>query len=61
MTCLENTIAHQEKHGFNLGCVLQKERGLFLFSANNNWTLFDETIVFFLVIDKIFCLFLTHL
>jgi ribosomal-protein-alanine N-acetyltransferase len=43
MTGLERAIAHQEKHGFSLGCVYEKESGLFIGRSGLIYLAFDDT------------------
>lgn len=43
MTGLEKAIAHQEKHGFSLGCVVEKESGLFIGRAGLIYLGYDDT------------------
>ena len=43
MTGLEKAIAHQEKHGFSLGCVFEKESGLFVGRAGLIYLAYDDT------------------
>lgn len=43
MTGLEKAIAHQEKHGFSLGCVLEKESGVFVGRAGLIYLAYDDT------------------
>lgn len=43
MNGLEKAIAHQEKHGFSLGCVFEKESGLFIGRAGLIYLAYDDT------------------
>ena len=40
---LEKAMAHQEKHGFSLGCVFEKESGLFVGRAGLIYLAYDDT------------------
>lgn len=43
MDGLEKAIAHQEKHGFSLGCVFEKESGLFVGRAGLIYLAYNDT------------------
>lgn len=43
MIGLEKAIAHQKKHGFSLGCVFEKESGLFVGRAGLIYLAYDDT------------------
>lgn len=43
MSGLEKAISHQEKHGFSLGCVFEKESGLFVGRAGLIYLGYDDT------------------
>ncbi|MBA2651733.1 MAG: GNAT family N-acetyltransferase [Tatlockia sp.] len=43
MSGLEKAIAHQENHGFSLGCVFEKESGLFVGRAGLIYLAYDDT------------------
>ncbi len=40
---LEKAIAHQEKHGFSLGCVFEKKSGVFVGRAGLIYLAYDDT------------------
>lgn len=42
MTGLKKAIAHQEKYGFSLGCVFEKEHGLFIGRAGLIYLAYDD-------------------
>ncbi|STX50451.1 GNAT family acetyltransferase [Legionella busanensis] len=43
MSGLEKALAHQEKHMFSLGCVFEKESGLFVGRAGLIYLAYDDT------------------
>ena len=43
MSGLEKAIIHQEKHGFSLGCVFEKESSLFIGRAGLIYLAYDDT------------------
>lgn len=43
MSGLEKALAHQEKHGFSLGCVFEKESSLFVGRAGLIYLAYDDT------------------
>lgn len=43
MSGLEKAMAHQEKHGFSLGCVFEKESGLCVGRAGLIYLAYDDT------------------
>lgn len=42
MSGLEKALAHQKKHGFSLGCVFEKEHGLFIGRAGLIYLAYDD-------------------